>query len=269
MNVILRIRKIMVVISGCIDQLLHLNHNKVVSVCYHSFDGRKNRYSISVREFERQIIKLKKTSDFISIDELAEIIKSPVKSNRLKILLTIDDGYKSVLKIKKIVNKHNIPVLLFVISDTKNINRLELDTNEKLLNFSEINKLSNSGWFIGSHSTTHANFKLINAFASKNEIENSKREISNKINKQVTSFAFPKGNFTKEQIKIVKKSGYKYGFSILPGSINSQNIKSFIIPRTIIDSTHTIDELPGILSSTWFLVRKITNKFKLWDLLLK
>lgn len=269
MNLILSLRKIMVIVSGRVDHLLHLNHNKVVSICYHSFSGRKNRYSISVKEFERQIVKLKKTSDFISIDELDEIIKSPDKSSRLKILLTIDDGYKSVLKIRKIISKHNIPVLLFVISDTKKINRVELDTNEKLLSFSEINKLSNSGWFIGSHSATHSNFKLLNDFESKYEIEKSKREISNKINKQVTSFAFPKGNFTKEQVRFVKKYGYKYGFSILPGFINSQNVKSFIIPRTIIDSTHSIEELPGILSSTWFLVRKMTNKFRLWDLLLK
>lgn len=267
MKFFLQLRKYLIITLDRIDSFFGLSKNKVVVLCYHSFSGNENRYSISVDEFERQILKIQKTSDFIGIDQI-DNLPSLNNNGRRKVILTIDDGYKSVLKIKPIIKKYKIPVLLFIVSNIDSVNRQELDTDEALLSWKDIIKLHRLGWTIGSHSVTHSNFSCLNNEGSKFEIVNSKTEISNKIKEDITMFAFPKGNFSKFQLNVVEYAKYKYAFSILPGFVGSSS-SPYQLPRTIIDKTHTIEEIPGAFSSLWFLFRNITNNLRVWDILLK
>ena len=68
--------------------------------------------------FKNQILSLKKEYDFISPNEFEQLLKSKVKPNKPKILLTFDDGFKSNKKLaEQVLNELNIQALFFIISD--------------------------------------------------------------------------------------------------------------------------------------------------------
>lgn len=238
--------------------IFSIDKKSPIVLCYHSFTGNNDRYSISIEEFEKQISKISKKTNFISYLDLFN------KKIANGVLITIDDGLKSVLKILPITRKYKIPVLLFVISDSKRIDRIELNTSEEVLTWNDIKMLLKEGWSIGSHSATHQDFSKINTNELTSEIKKSKITIEKKIKKTIDCFAYPKGQYSEKVINSVKEAGYKYAFSILPGRVSDKNNK-LVIPRTVIDDTHSEKDFPYLFSVSWLKFRSLTNTYKLWE----
>jgi peptidoglycan/xylan/chitin deacetylase (PgdA/CDA1 family) len=155
-----------------------------------------------------------------------------------------------------------------VLSDRKNANRKELENADKFLSGPEIRSLLKMGWILGSHSATHANFKNLNKQMIQAEINASKKLLEKEFKVPVNYLAYPKGATTKAIINAAKKSGYQYAFSINPGSVD-ERMNHFSVPRTIIDSTHSLADFPSVYSETTFKIRRLADKLHLWELLLK
>ncbi len=232
----------------------------VVVLCYHSFATNSGRYAVNLNNFKQQIRKLQKHSDFVSIEDLS----LPLKSTRSKVILTIDDGLVSVMDILPFTKENNIPVTLFVLSSPEKANRKELDTNEKVLTWSQIKALHKAGWTIGCHSATHADFSVLSDSDIRREVVESKKILENKLGFSVDSIAYPKGHFSKQVTQAASEAKYKHGFTIEAGVVESIK-NNYEIPRTIIDSTHKPSDLPSILSPSWLKFRDLTNRFKLWE----
>lgn len=257
--------KIRAAISNVIFRydLLTGNYQKSTTIlCYHSFSRSKFRYSVDPQTFERQILKLSKYAEFIKLDDIHA--SSLVKRKKSKIILTIDDGYQSVKNILPITRKYNIPVTLFVLSNPSKANRYELETRENLLTIDDINLLRDEGWQIGCHSATHPNLTTLNDTQLEEEIIHSKLELGGKLGCEITSFAYPKGQYDTNIMRYIKKAKFKYAYTINSDIVTNKS-NPLLMPRTIIDATHQISELPGILSPTWIKLRKHTNKYRLWE----
>ncbi len=231
-------------------------------LCYHSFTKSKFRYSVDPQTFERQILKLSKYAEFIKLSDINA--NTSVNRKKSRLILTIDDGYQSVKNILPITQKYNIPVTLFVLSNPSKANRQELETSEKLMSIDDINMLHSQGWEIGCHSATHPNLTTLSNKQQEREIINAKLELEDKLGYEVTSFAYPKGQYNGEVIEIVKNAKFTTAYTINSDIITYKS-SHLLIPRTIIDATHHINELPGILSPTWIKLRKYTNKYRLWE----
>jgi peptidoglycan/xylan/chitin deacetylase (PgdA/CDA1 family) len=178
--------------------------------------------------------------------------------------LTIDDGYKSVFDILPITKKYKIPVILFILADSKKANREELETDEELLSWDDIKLLQNEGWEIGCHSSTHPKFPALSKMQIEEEIISSKKIIEKRLGNKISFFAYPKGAFSNRIKQFVKLAGYKYAFSVLPGRITKKT-DLYSIPRTIIDQTHSWYDFPALYSKSWLIFRRITQSLKLWE----
>jgi len=246
-----------------VDQFLEWNKSSVVVLCYHSFESSGNRYSVSPKIFEKQIKEIAKYSDFISLPELTRYLDGPTPT-KSKVLITIDDGYASTRSILPILRKYKVPVVLFLLAHPKNAVRSELDTNEDLLTWPMVKGLISEGFTIGSHSSTHKNFSTIKSTDESFEIAHSKRYIEDKIKAKISSFAFPKGLYKQRHSKLLKKSGYALAFTTESGLVTPKT-NPLLIPRTIIDKTHSASDFPAIYSRSWLRFRTLTNKLQLWE----
>lgn len=233
--------------------------NVVSVLCYHSISNSPNRFSVSKRAFESEIKKISTHSIFISPDKIME-----GNSRKHAVVITFDDGYKDLLEVIPLVKKYNIHPIAFILSHPEKANRKELGNTNTFLTTDEIKRLYREGFQIGSHSATHTNLTTLSNEQLEFEIIQSKKTLEKKLGIPVKYFAYPKGYYNAKVIAVVKKAGYTAAFSIDPGCISSESDR-WTLPRTIIDKTHTLSEFPAVYYPSAFWIRKMTNRFNLWE----
>jgi len=253
------------ILSGIyqLGKIIGVNKNTVSILCYHGVSENSDKHSLRKEVFENHIKKISNHSSFISMEEALGILNG-IKVKGHAVVMSFDDGFANLMNIAPLVLKYRIKPTVFVLSDPKRADRAELCNPEKFLTIEEIKILHNAGWTIGCHSATHANFSNLNQEEIKRQVTDSKFSLEIKLGFKIDYFAYPKGIFDENIINIVKKSGYVSAFSTLPGGILERSNR-WILPRTVIDNSHHIDEFPAVYSPTSFFIRKITNRFKIWD----
>lgn len=94
----------------------------------------------------------------------------------------------------------------------------------------------------GAHTMDHVNLVQCDESQQMNQIEGSRREISELVGREVISFAYPfgsKAEINNLSILNVKKSGFKIGFSNIYGDVtNLRHINKYAVPR--LDLTNLI-----------------------------
>ncbi len=259
-NVLIPIRKIVYLVLCFYDQYILKNYNKTFVVCYHSISSDDWRFSINPENFKKQINYLSKNYQFINADQLLNYLENKDNLSKPSILICFDDGYKDLLSIKNYLYQKNIKPLLFLISKTKGVNRKELKNRKQLLNKNDIKTLMDFGWTIGSHGLTHSNFFKLNKLQKESEIIISKKTLEKKFRVDIKYFSFPKGNYSIEDIEILRRAGYKLAFS-MEDRILVQQINPYIIPRIGVDKTHNFNEFKSLFSPSVIKVRNVFKKF--------
>lgn len=245
------------------DQLLGLGKNDLTVLCYHSFSHVRNRYTVPLPLFAAQLSRLTGYLRFVGLPDLDKVLRGE-HSHPRQVILTIDDGYKSVMDILPLTTRYQIPVILFVLSDPTHLDRRALDNQEPLLTWSQIKQLQRAGWTIGCHSATHADFVHLTPKQVEAEIVTSKQVLERRLGSPVTCFAYPKGYHSPLIQLAVARAGYRYAFSLEPGAVTMTS-DHLSLPRTIIDRTHAATDLPAAASHTWLKIRQLTNRYQLWE----
>ena len=102
-----------------------------------------------------------------------------------------------------------------------------------LMGWREIRQLADDGFDIGAHSATHKNLATENKEIHKAEILDSTRELAVRLNKPVTSFAYPygkKNNLPADCEELFKQAGIRHAFTGEAG-VARPDTNPFRIPR--------------------------------------
>jgi peptidoglycan/xylan/chitin deacetylase (PgdA/CDA1 family) len=114
------------------------------------------------------------------------------------------------------------------------------------VNWDMLREMNNNGMSIGSQSCSHHIMSHLSEMKQKEEAYISKQRIHDELGKSVSSFAYPVGGkdaFTFETEQILYDTGYKFGFSFIPG-INRKIINNeYHLKRFSIDNNCSIDQL--------------------------
>jgi peptidoglycan/xylan/chitin deacetylase (PgdA/CDA1 family) len=252
--------------------LILLYHN----ILPHSVPGFNVR-NLGQREFEEELLYLKKRYTLVSLRELYE---EPA-NDRKRIAITFDDGLINNLRIvDPILSRNKIPATLFIctsylkgrnilwpdhlsmtgfktakdltykgetfrhlkgnryVSDNgvrltqrlmgEPIDEIQqfLDEVEKQTGFrpsddytheerwrvmraEEVRILAENPHIeIGSHGISHCNYKLLSAQDAMEDLQESKQYLESAIGKEVKSFAFPFGLYTRQSLDLATRVGY-------------------------------------------------------------
>ena len=187
---------------------------------------------------EKTLLNLKKNWDFV------DPLKLYMTNNKIKkncILLTFDDGYKSQkIFADKILSKHNIKAIFFVVTNFLKINQRDdarkfvlknIDTNinkNKIrydevnnMNFDDVLMLKSNDHLIGSHTVNHRRLTdITNQEELEYEIYDSKKKLETKLNCSVNNFAYTYGdiNSIDQNVLINLKKHYQNIFSGIRGN---------------------------------------------------
>ena len=168
--------------------------------------------------FEKQMRYLKeKGYQVISLDALVEGLKNGRKFPHNTVVITIDDGHKSIFTYAyPILKKYGFPATVFLISDY-------IGSKPYYLNWDEVKEMSKNNISFGGHTRNHVYLASIknNKDALWYEIAGCKKVIEDHLGIPISYFCYPGGEFNEDIEMLVKKAGYKgacttnRGFDIL------------------------------------------------------
>jgi len=175
-------------------------------------------YSEHKELFARQV------KDIIRITEpVGSGFKGQLSNGKHYVAVTFDDGFQCLLDnaFPELV-QHKIPFTVFMpsayigkhpgwITDTNNPNH-----NETVMTSEQINSLPKNLVTIGSHCVTHPNLNLLKQSDAVKELVDSRKQLNEIIDTEVTLLAFPYGEYSKNIVEWSKKAGYVRVFSGLP-----------------------------------------------------
>ena len=199
------------------NKFKHVN----IIMAHHVCDSEPLVYSciISTNGFKEYV----KDKKFVAIDFA---LKS-ISQNNGAYVLTVDDALDDLYtEIYPVCKANNIPLTAFISVDL--LDKEGYITTEQLVEMSRDPRVT-----IGSHGCTHIKLNECDDAQARYEICESKKKLESIIGKQVFAYAYSNGVASKRDIKLVKKSGYKYAFGVRPRKCNAISlvVDRFVLPR--------------------------------------
>lgn len=102
---------------------------------------------------------------------------------------------------------------------------------ELILSWDEVREMNSNGISFGAHSVNHPILTNLPLEQAKWEIIQSKKDIEERICKEVITFSYPNGNFSPEIAKFIQESGFSCAVSILPGKPISSKDNPYELSR--------------------------------------
>ncbi len=199
------------------------NDSGILSLMYHRFN--ENKYpstNIRMDIFDEQMQTIKNSGyQFYNPKYFINEFDKPKKEK--KILLTIDDGFKSFYnEAWPYLKKHKIPFILFVSTEPVG--------KSGYMNWDEIKEIEESEFgFIGHHSHTHEYLIDMKDNDFINDIETATKIFKEKIGYSPQIFSYPFGEYSLYMKKYISKN-FEIAFGQHSGIIDVNKDK-FELPR--------------------------------------
>lgn len=250
---------------GFIDRSFPTSQSPVFILSYHSVSNDTWRFGVSETVIKKQILYLQKHFEIITLKSLNEYLQGKRKITKPSVVLTFDDGYKDILKLKSFFAKNKIIPALFVLSNSKKPNWKELGSKRPFLTTKEVKTLKKANWEIGCHSATHANLTMLSKEQLEEEIVHAKKVLEKDLGFSLPYFAYPRGKYNEDVVRLVKKAKYQLGLTMDDGIIN---VRSDVLklPRVGIDRTHSFAEFastfsPSVVKFRGFIKRSPVGRY--------
>jgi len=190
-------------------------------LCYHRFgDSCESNLCVSRETFAAQLEYLKQNDyHVISLAQLTEFLEYRAAIPAKSVVITIDDGYRSIYDIAyPLLKQYRYPATLFIYTDF-------IQATSMAMTWDQVRRMKADGFEIGSHSITHADLTLKKndedegAFLARvtAEIVESKKIIDQELNQDTVFFAFPYGIYNQLTVELSQKAGYRLGLGIQNG----------------------------------------------------
>ena len=221
----------------------------VVVLMYHRFE--ENKYpstNIRINNFIEHLDLIKKKQfKFINPNNFENALLN--QKNKKKILLTIDDGFKSFYNNAwPILKEREIPFILFV-------NTREVGTNG-YMNWDQINEIAKEKFVhIGNHSFSHEYLVDMNNEEIIYDINHAIADFKSNLGYSSPFFSYPFGEYSNDFKEIVKNFGFKYAFGQHSG-VADETKDFYELPR------FPINEAYGELERFETILKTIPLKFK-------
>jgi len=170
--------------------------------------------------FEHQMRYLKENGfHVISPEELLAFLEYKQGLPKKSVLITMDDGYRSVYEVAyPILKKYGFTATLFIYTNFVGASKLAIT-------WDQLKKMKADGFSIGSHTIYHSDLTLPKDGETEadwmarinKELHGSKKIIDKKLRQDTYLLAYPYGNYDQRSINIAKKAGYKIAMSVQRG----------------------------------------------------
>lgn len=204
--------------------------NSLAVLMYHYFydeskgETGKNANWMEISKFEDQLNYLKENNYYYPTwQEVADFVDGKIDLPKRSIVITMDDGHKSVYNLAiPLLDKYNIPATAFIITKKFDTNKLE-KYKDSTINFeSHTNNMHRGGGNIG-----HGG--IFPALSLEEGITDLKTSID-KLGGNSGALAYPYGDCTKRTKQAAEQAGFKVAFTTVNKKIKP-GMDKYELPR--------------------------------------
>lgn len=228
--------------------LTRFRHEGGVILMYHSIGDNGEFFTVSEKEFDRQMIYLKENNfNVVSLSEVVSMLENNLLIPNKTVAITFDDGYEDNFRSAfPILNKCGFPATIFV--STANIGRKLIarrGTELPVVSIDEIIEMNKSGLMsFGSHSHDHIKLTSLNKVEINEQLSVSKKILESILHKEQTLFAYPSGRVN-ESIKEIVKNYFCAGFGVEKGRVLHSD-DMMVLKRNSVDRDVSFTQFKGI-----------------------
>ncbi len=173
------------------------------------------------------------------------------EKNKVNVLLTLDDGYASWYKEGlPLFQTYQIQPVGFIASGFLEhadlavqqrfaSKHLLLPSFDAPMHWEMVSAIQQSGWEIGGHTCTHPFLSTLDQTQVKQEIQEDKQTIEQRIGNSIRVFAYPFGDLRAHVVEEVKQAGYTYAFTTRSDFVRPEN-DAFLLPRSNHGTVHPL-----------------------------
>ena len=193
-------------------------YQTVPILCYHRFAAScDSPLCMPAATFERQLRYLRDNGyRVIGPEALAAFLDYRQAIPKKAIMITIDDGYRSVYDVAyPLLKKYGYTATLFIYVNFVGV-------SGQAITWDQLRKLKRAGFSIGSHSIAHSDLSKMKADETekdylarlKQEIFRSKQVIDAKLDQNTMIFAYPFGRHNAVSVSMARQAGYKLAVTV-------------------------------------------------------
>ena len=217
------------------------NEVNVPILLYHhiGISPSNSPYYVSPYAFEQQMYLLRQWGyQTISVEMMITAIKGGGLLPQRPIILTFDDGSKSVLSTAlPIMQKYGFTGTVYLVNNYIGA--------VNYLNIEEVRELYDAGWEVGSHSITHMDLTLETVDQEKEIIE-SRLRLQRQLDLPILTFAYPYGAYDVDSVEIARFAGYIGAMGLGP-STRQGNKNLYYLYRRDIQGSYDIKKFASFL----------------------
>ncbi|MCK9506400.1 MAG: polysaccharide deacetylase family protein [Porticoccaceae bacterium] len=184
-----------------------------------------NKLRVPPVMFERQVRWLAQQGYHFAL--MSELAACPTLPNKT-VAITFDDGYEdNYLNAHPVLEKYRACATLYLVEDRfdrdwsvnkkSHHNSGELMAEKKLRDDQVAAMLASGCWELGGHTRSHANLSRLDAGARKEEIAASKEALEKRFNTRLSSFAYPFGIYSQDDVIAVSDAGFDSAVTTVEG----------------------------------------------------
>ncbi|HVE50654.1 MAG TPA: polysaccharide deacetylase family protein [Casimicrobiaceae bacterium] len=224
----------------------------VTILCYHRFGSRAGPLTVTPASFEAQMNYLARNGyHVIPIARLASFLEGRESLPQKSVVVTIDDGYRSMFEIAyPVLRRHRFPATVFLYTDFVGA--------PDALTWPQMKEMVASGLIeVQPHSKTHANLTLrLHDESEARYRDRARREVDfpselirSQLGTPVHAFAFPYGDVNDTVMNELRAKGIKLGVTVTPGG-NPFYAPPFMLRRTMIFGGDDLDAFRAKLQAS-------------------
>ena len=238
---------------------------------YHAFGSpreRPSRYIVPARRLRRQAALLRLLGyRVVPLDEIVDEWRAFRFAPRRTLAITIDDGYADNYSVAMpVFSRYGFAPTVFVVSQEES-NSWDRDTElrgRSLVTETEVRALAAAGATIGAHTRTHADLRELDGPERREEIEGSRAELQQRLDRPVTLFAYPFGAIDDEVADAAEAAGFEAACIAAPGT-NGPRTPRMWLRRIEIRGTYSLARfaLTLFIGDTHRPVRRLRERLRL------
>lgn len=181
---------------------------------------------------------------------------APLEGGR-RVVFAFDDGCQNFAdNAWPLLRRHHFSATMYLISNQ--LGGTLAWCGSKLMDQATVQRLAAEGMNFGSHTRSHCHLSQLSSAEKRKEIFDSKKELEDVLQKPVTDFAYPYGDYDPEATALVKEAGYTTAVSCIRGCLEN-SYDRFELNRKAISQG---DSLIGYAFKLFFKnVRKDNSKY--------
>lgn len=192
--------------------------NDLLILCYHAVSGRwPTEFAIDPRRLEAQVRFLLRRGYRPATLSAAVEGRQPGKT----LAVTFDDAYRSVLREGyPVLERLGVPATVFVPSAFATSQEpmawaemaewvgTSCEAELECMSWEELRRLSQAGWEIGSHSSSHRDLTSLDDAALEAELRGSREDCERELQQPCASFAYPFSSYDERVKDLTRAAGY-------------------------------------------------------------